>query len=72
MKTVWKDDFVDGLLDQGRLADAREKLLQLIDSRLSVSAVVRERVEGCADISKINTWFDRAITAKSVKEVFAE
>jgi hypothetical protein len=76
MKTVWKDDFVDGLLDQGRedgrLSEAREKLLQLMGKRLSVSAAVRKRVEGCADISEINTWFDRAITAKSVKEVFAE
>lgn len=76
MKTVWKDDFVDGLLDEGRedgrLSDAREKLLQLLGKRLSVSATARKRVEGCADIGTINTWLDRAITAKSLKEVFAE
>lgn len=76
MKTVWKDDFVDGLLDQGRedgrLTEAREKLLQLLGKRLSVSATVRKRVEKCADITMINIWFDRAITARSVNEVFAD
>jgi hypothetical protein len=25
MKTVWRHDFVDGLLDQGRLEDARDE-----------------------------------------------
>jgi hypothetical protein len=74
MKTVWKDDFVDGWLDkgraQGRLAEAREMLLRILERRLAAPAAIRERVEGCADLSTLNTWFDRAITADSLADVF--
>lgn len=70
MKTVLKDAFVDGYLDQGRLMEARENLLHLLGKRLGVSAEIRERVEKCADIAEVNTWFDRAITAESEAEVF--
>jgi hypothetical protein len=72
MKTVWKDDFVDGLLDQGRLADAQEKLLRLLGKRFTVPAAIHEQVDGCGDMNQINTWFDRAITAESLDEVFTQ
>ncbi|MCL2730768.1 MAG: hypothetical protein FWE15_12195 [Actinomycetia bacterium] len=77
MKTMWKDDFVDGLLDEGhksgQLEDAREKLLRLLDKRgLTASEAIRGRVESCTDMGMINTWFDRAIDASSLDEVFSE
>ncbi|MBO0805375.1 MAG: hypothetical protein J2P25_20135 [Nocardiopsaceae bacterium] len=70
MKTMWKDAFVDGLIDEGRLADAKEKLLRLLGKRFEVPAAVRYRVGECADIAMVNIWFDRAITAQSVDDVF--
>ncbi|MGH3171508.1 MAG: hypothetical protein ACRDN0_37315 [Trebonia sp.] len=72
MKTIWKDAFVDGLLDQGRAEDARQKLLQLLDRRFGVTDSIRERVEGCRDLAEINAWFDRAIDAKFLDEVFSD
>jgi 4-hydroxybenzoate polyprenyltransferase len=33
---------------------------------------VHERVAACSDIATINQWFDRAIDAKTIDEVFAE
>lgn len=72
MKTVFKDAFVDGLLDQGHLRGVRQKTLQLLDKRFSVPEDVRKQVEECTDIAKIDAWFDRAISATSLEEVFAE
>lgn len=72
METVWKDDFVDGWLDQGRLMGVKEKLLRLLEKRLSMSEAARERVEKCSDIATIDAWFDRAITAETLAEVFAK
>jgi hypothetical protein len=76
MKTVLKDEFVDGLLDQGRaeggVQTARKLLLQLLGKRFNVPARVRMRVEACTDTAKLDTWFDRAVGAASLDEVFAE
>jgi hypothetical protein len=72
MKPVWKDVFVDGLLDEGRLDEGRKNVLHLLEKRFGASAAVRGRVEGCLDIATIDLWFDRAITAKSVDEVFGD
>ena len=68
MKTVFKDPWVDGLLNQGRA----EMLLKLLERRFGLPASIRERVEACNDTAQINTWFERAINASSLDEVFAE
>lgn len=76
MKTVFKDAFVDGLLNQGRAEGgaetARKLLLQLLGKRFTVPDDIRRRIETCTDTPKMDTWFDRAITATSLDEVFAE
>jgi hypothetical protein len=68
MKTVLKDAFVDGLLNEGRA----EMLLRLLGKRFGVPESIRGRVETCTDTAQINIWFDRAITATSLDEVFTE
>lgn len=75
MRSELKDAFVDGLLDQGR-AEGRaqgraEMLLQLLSTRFTLTGSIRDRVKACTDTAQIGTWFDRAITAKSLDEVFA-
>jgi hypothetical protein len=72
MKTVLKDAFVDGWFDQGRLEEARENVLQLLEEKFTLSEAIRKRVEECADLTKVKTWFTRAISAKSISEVFAD
>lgn len=72
MKTVLKDAFVDGWLDQGRLQASRHMMLQLLNERFSVPQDIQERVDQCTDLARINTWFGRAIKATSLEEVFAE
>jgi hypothetical protein len=68
MKTVQKDAFVDGLLNQGRA----EMLLELLGMRFSVPDDIRKRIEGCTDSEQIETWFMRVPGAASLDEVFAE
>jgi hypothetical protein len=68
MKTVFKDSWVDGLLNQGRA----EMLLELLEMRFSVPDDIRKRVEKCTDTEQIKTWFRRVPSTVSLDEVFAE
>jgi hypothetical protein len=80
MATVFKDEFIDGLLDQGR-AEGRSEgraegeaamLLRVLAARgFEVPDDVRERVRSCTDIGQLEAWGDRAVTAKSLDEIFA-
>lgn len=70
MRSLPRDDFIDGMIDQGALRKARQMLLQLLGERLSVPDDVRERIETCTDAATVDTWFARAITATSLDEVF--
>lgn len=72
MRTFPRSDFIDGMIDQGALQKARQMTLQLLRERFGVPDDVRERIETCADATKVDTWFTRAITAASLDEVFAE
>ena len=68
MKTVLKDAFVDGLLNQGRA----EMLLEFLEMRFNVPDDIRKRVERCDDEEQIKTWARRGPTAASVDEVFLD
>ncbi len=59
-------------LAQG-LGQARvEMLLELLETRFSLSAEIRKQVEECTAETQVKTWFKRAIGASSLDEVFAE
>jgi hypothetical protein len=73
--TEYKDDFIESYvqvgIEQGAVADAAEKLLRLLDGRgLQPSDAQRAQVAGSTDLSQLNLWFDRAITAKTAADVF--
>ena len=78
MTTVFpRDDFIDGLLDQGR-AEGEAKgeakmLLRVLAARgFAVPDEVRERVAGCTDTDQLEAWADRAVTASSITEIFSD
>ncbi|MEV4252659.1 hypothetical protein AB0J52_05765 [Spirillospora sp. NPDC049652] len=59
--------------DEGKVEERRRVLLTLMDTRgLQVGSERRELVMDCADLQRLETWFQRAITAASADEVFAE
>lgn len=68
MRIELKDAFVDGWLNRGRA----EMLLKLLERRFCVPASTRKRVETCNNTVQIEIWFDRAISASSLSEVFEE
>ncbi|MGW7046763.1 hypothetical protein ACWGDT_29530 [Streptomyces avermitilis] len=77
---IWRDlvaadtSFFTSWLSQEIRAEARaEDVVRLLDRRgLVLSEADRERITSCDDLDALTLWFDRAITAASVAEVFAE
>lgn len=78
MTTVFpRDDFIDGFLDQGRAEGRAEgearMLLRVLAARgFVLPDAIRERVVGCSDLAQLEAWADRAVTAKSVPEIFRD
>jgi hypothetical protein len=47
--------------------------LKILDARhLALSKEQRQRVTSCTDAAQLDLWFDRAITAGTADEVFAD
>jgi hypothetical protein len=76
MKLVIPDPFMDGLIAQGKaqgLAQGEARLLlRCLDSKFDVPDGRREQVTACTDRVQLESWFDRALTAESLDEVFAD
>jgi hypothetical protein len=76
MTTIeWKDPFIEGLKQQGReqgLEEGKaEYLLKVIDARrIAVTDQERERVISCTDLTQLDQWFDRAVSANTAADIF--
>nr|BFD84746.1 hypothetical protein StreXyl84_41470 [Streptomyces sp. Xyl84] len=59
-------------VEQGRLQDRREMTLRILQWRgIPVPDAVRERVNTCTDLDRLETWAQRAVQATDAREVFA-
>jgi len=57
--------------DEGALRKQASMLLRLLDRRgLAVDEATRARVTACEDADQLEQWFDRAIVAGHIDEVF--
>lgn len=57
--------------EEGLAQGKREALLRLLEAHeVSVDASARSRIEECSDLDQLDTWFSRAISAKSTDELF--
>jgi hypothetical protein len=74
MKTSeYEKTFVEKIHDQGKAEGKAEDVLKLLDVRhLTPSKEQQLRVTSCIDAAQLNLWFDRAITAGTADEVFAD
>ena len=72
MTTVFpRDDFIDGLLDQGRAEGEAKMLLRILAARgFALPDEIRERVTSCTDLAQLESWGERSVTATSVTEIF--
>ena len=60
----------DGLA-KGKAVGMTSMLEQLLDMRgLSLTHELRERLAGCQDENLLRRWFERAVTATSLTEIF--
>ena len=73
----YQKTFVEKIHDQG-IAEGEAKgkaedVLKLLDARrLAPSKDQRQQVTSCTDTAQLDLWFDRAITAGTAAEVFAD
>ena len=73
----YEKTFVERIHDQG-IAEGEAKgkaedVLKLLDARhLAPSKDQRQQVTSCTDAAQLDRWFDRAITAGTANEVFAD
>ena len=82
MKTSeYEKTFVEKIHDQGKaegLAEGKaegkaEGVLKLLDLRhLAPSMEQRQRIASCTDAAQLDRWFDRAATADTADEIFAD
>jgi hypothetical protein len=57
--------------EQGRRLAAQQLLQRVLRRRdLELDEVRRERIETCEDLSQLEQWLDRALTARSLSDVF--
>ncbi|MDX6415382.1 MAG: hypothetical protein QOG28_2 [Trebonia sp.] len=73
----YEKTFVERIHDQGisegKAEGKAEAVLKLLDARhLAPSQEQRQRVTSCTDSAQLDLWFDRAITADSADDVFAD
>jgi hypothetical protein len=69
----YEKTFIERIHDQGEVKGEAKALLKLLDKRsLALSDEQREKVRTCTDAAQLDLWFDRAITASSTAEVFAD
>ncbi len=58
--------------EEGRVAGKAEQLLRLMERRgFSLTEETRQRVTTCSDMPLLDLWFDRAIDATTLDEIFA-
>jgi hypothetical protein len=83
--TEWKSEFVESFvnagieqgLEQGRAEGAMrakaEVILKILDARqLKPTKDQRGQVTAATDLAQLDRWFDRALTAATASEVFAD
>ncbi|WP_460542956.1 hypothetical protein [Glycomyces halotolerans] len=56
---------------RGELRGEAKSLVKLLGHRgIDVPAEARQRIESCTDIEELDRWFERALSASSIEEVF--
>jgi hypothetical protein len=76
MKTVIKDPFIDGLieegLNQGIARGEADALLRVLAARgLKVTDAQRSRISDCTDLEQLQGWITCAATAEKAADIFA-
>ncbi|ASF12370.1 hypothetical protein NBRGN_046_00210 [Nocardia brasiliensis NBRC 14402] len=73
--SIYRDEFMDGLLDQGRAegeakGEAKSLLRILAVRRFTVPDDLHTRIMACTDTEQLESWIERAVVAESLAAVF--
>ncbi|WP_328938457.1 hypothetical protein [Streptomyces tauricus] len=64
---------IEESINRGLAQSRAEDIVRLLTLRgIDIPEAARERITGCADLETLGTWFDRAVTATDVEELFAD
>lgn len=83
MKTVqyfWRHPLAEQVREEGRVEgreEGREACRRMVSlllqsRRIPVSGTARARIEDCTDLDQLETWFEGALHAVKMEELFAE
>jgi len=67
-----KEIYARGLAEGEAKARAKDLLSLLEGRRFALDAKLRRRIASCTDLVKLESWFHKAITAKSIEAIFVE
>ncbi|WP_067255279.1 hypothetical protein [Streptomyces sp. DSM 15324] len=71
-RTMFEEKYLKGKAE-GAAKDRASLILRVLDKHgIEVSDSVRERITSCADLDTLTVWFDRALSAVSVQDLFAD
>ncbi|MEU9447798.1 hypothetical protein [Streptomyces sp. NPDC048277] len=69
----WRHPLAEQVREEGRVEDRREVVLHILQWRgIAVSDVVRERVNACTDLGRLQGWSQRAMHVTDAAELFVE
>lgn len=69
----WKSDFIEGFHRRGAAEAKAEDTLKVIDARrIKVTDLQREQVTSSTDLTQLDEWFDRALTADTANDIFKD
>lgn len=71
--SFFRSETAQRLRGEGRAEGRAEDIILLLTKRgIPVPEEARDRITDCTDLDTLSVWFDRAITATSAEELFAE
>ncbi|WP_328496173.1 hypothetical protein [Streptomyces sp. NBC_00414] len=64
---------IEESINKGVAQSRTEDILRLLTLRgIDVPEAAHERITGCTDLETLGVWFDRAVTATGMEELFAD
>ncbi|MFF4114886.1 hypothetical protein [Streptomyces sp. NPDC001714] len=70
--TLIEEPLIEGET-RGRAESRAEDILRILDLRgVEVAEAERDLITDCGDLATLGIWFDRAVTATSAQELFAD
>ncbi|MEU7138029.1 hypothetical protein ABZ942_01120 [Nocardia sp. NPDC046473] len=68
---TYRDDFVDGLLEQGEARGEAKMLVRALAARgFAVSDELRAQILSSSDTKQLEAWMDKAVVADSLDAIF--